>query len=93
MQRCSDEPNSALTGDSSLEDCPGIPFGAADRYECERQPQVRPYSQLSWALTPFFQSGSRVLGWSRDIALPLLAATPPLCRLMARTLAGKLGLR
>lgn len=63
---------------------------AADLYERERQRQVRPYSQLSWFLTPFFQSGSTILGWGRDLALPLLAATPPLRRLMARTLAGKL---
>lgn len=66
---------------------------AADCYESERQSQVRPYSQLSWALTPFFQSGSRILGWDRDVALPLLAATPPIRLLMARTLAEKLGKR
>jgi 2-polyprenyl-6-methoxyphenol hydroxylase-like FAD-dependent oxidoreductase len=64
---------------------------AVARFEAERQPQVRPYSQLSWLLTPFFQSGSTLLGWGRDLALPLLVRTPPIRRLMAKTLAGKLG--
>lgn len=63
----------------------------ATAFEAERIPAVRPYSRLSWALTPFFQSGSRILGWGRDLALPLFGATPPLRRLMARALAGALG--
>lgn len=64
---------------------------ACRRHEAERRPAVLYLAQLSYLLTPFFQSGSRILGWGRDIALPLLTAVPPLRRRMARTLAGKEG--
>ncbi|MEO8276218.1 MAG: NAD(P)/FAD-dependent oxidoreductase [Thermoanaerobaculia bacterium] len=64
---------------------------AAPLYEKERQRAAIAYSRLSWFLTPFFQSNSRILGWGRDVALPILSATPPIRRLMARTLAGELG--
>jgi 2-polyprenyl-6-methoxyphenol hydroxylase-like FAD-dependent oxidoreductase len=49
---------------------------AASRLEAERRPQVRYYAQLSYLLTPFFQSGSRILGWGRDVALPLMTRIP-----------------
>jgi 2-polyprenyl-6-methoxyphenol hydroxylase-like FAD-dependent oxidoreductase len=62
---------------------------ACRRHEEERRPPVEYLSRLSFLLTPFFQSGSRVLGWGRDLALPLLTAVPPVRRQMARTLAGK----
>jgi 2-polyprenyl-6-methoxyphenol hydroxylase-like FAD-dependent oxidoreductase len=63
---------------------------AAQRFEAERRPHARAYQRLSWFLTPFFQSGSRILGWGRDVALPLFTRLPPLRRLMSRTLAGRL---
>jgi 2-polyprenyl-6-methoxyphenol hydroxylase-like FAD-dependent oxidoreductase len=59
------------------------------RFETERRPPALYLSQLSYLLTPFFQSGSRILGLGRDIALPILTAIPPIRKLMARTLAGK----
>jgi 2-polyprenyl-6-methoxyphenol hydroxylase-like FAD-dependent oxidoreductase len=62
---------------------------ACRRHEAERRPAVAYLSQLSYLLTPFFQSGSRILGWGRDVALPLLTAVPPIRRRMAKTLAGK----
>jgi 2-polyprenyl-6-methoxyphenol hydroxylase-like FAD-dependent oxidoreductase len=62
---------------------------ACRRHEAERRAPVEYLARLSFLLTPFFQSGSRVLGWGRDIALPLLTAVPPVRRQMARTLAGK----
>lgn len=64
---------------------------ACQRHEAERRPAVQYLAQLSFLLTPFFQSGSRVLGWGRDIALPLLTSFPLVRRRMARTLAGKAG--
>ncbi len=64
---------------------------ACRRHEAERRPAVAYLAQLSYLLTPFFQSGSRILGWGRDVALPLLTAVPPLRRRMAKTLAGKAG--
>jgi len=70
----------ATTGDFS-ETC--------TRFETERRPPALYLSHLSYLLTPFFQSGSRILGLGRDIALPILTAIPPIRRLMAKTLAGK----
>lgn len=61
---------------------------AATRLEAERRPQVSYYARLSYLLTPFFQSGSRVLGWGRDVALPLMTRIPPVRRRMSKTLAG-----
>lgn len=58
-------------------------------FEAERRPPVLYLSRLSRFLTPFFQSGSRILGLGRDVALPILTAIPPIRKLMARTLAGK----
>jgi 2-polyprenyl-6-methoxyphenol hydroxylase-like FAD-dependent oxidoreductase len=62
---------------------------ACRRHEAERRPPVQYLSRLSYLLTPFFQSGSRLLGWGRDLALPLLTAIPPVRHQMAKTLAGK----
>ncbi|MEP7011149.1 MAG: NAD(P)/FAD-dependent oxidoreductase [Acidobacteriota bacterium] len=59
------------------------------RFEVERRPPALYLSRLSYLLTPFFQSGSSILGLGRDIALPILTAIPPVRKLMARTLAGK----
>ncbi len=61
---------------------------AAQRVEAERRSQVRYYAQLSYLLTPFFQSGSRILGWGRNVALPVMTAIPPVRRRMSKTLAG-----
>lgn len=63
---------------------------ASARFEFERRPPVLYLSRLSYFLTPFFQSGSRILGLGRDVALPILTAIPPVRKLMARTLAGKM---
>jgi 2-polyprenyl-6-methoxyphenol hydroxylase-like FAD-dependent oxidoreductase len=64
---------------------------AARRVETERRRQTRYYQQLSYLLTPFFQSGSRVLGWGRDLALPAMVRIPPVRRRMSKTLAGLAG--
>jgi hypothetical protein len=35
-----------------------------------------------------FQSSSRLLGWARDLAMPVANLLPPTHRLMVRTMAG-----
>jgi 2-polyprenyl-6-methoxyphenol hydroxylase-like FAD-dependent oxidoreductase len=49
---------------------------------------VRYYATLSRFLTPFFQSDRSLLGWGRNIALPLMGGIPPLRREMTRAMAG-----
>ncbi len=66
---------------------------ACARHEAERRPPVTYLSRLSYFLTPFFQSGSRILGLGRDVALPILSSIPPVRKLMSRTLAGKVRVR
>lgn len=58
------------------------------RYARERRSHVRVYGLLSRLLTPFFQSESRLLGISRDIALPLMCRVPPVRRRMAAAVTG-----
>lgn len=58
------------------------------RYSLERRKHLR-YNQFAsrW-LTPFFQSDSRLAGWLRDVAFPLLRHVPPLYTQALRTIAG-----
>ncbi len=58
------------------------------RYADERRSHSRYLSILSQMLSPFFQSESRVLGWGRDLALPLLCAVPWMRRQMELSVAG-----
>ena len=57
-------------------------------YAAERRSHSRYLSILSQVLSPFFQSESRLLGWGRDIALPLLCAQPWMRRQMELSVAG-----
>src|SRR5262249_52159495 len=57
-------------------------------YARERRLHSRYLGLLSRVLNPFFQSESRVLGWGRDLALPLLCAFPWTRRQMELTMAG-----
>ena len=61
---------------------------ALRRYATERRAHSRYLSILSQVLSPFFQSESRLLGWSRDLALPLLCAVPWMRRQMELSVAG-----
>ncbi|MEP6668542.1 MAG: NAD(P)/FAD-dependent oxidoreductase [Chthoniobacter sp.] len=61
---------------------------ALSRYAAERRSHSRYLSILSQVLSPFFQSESRVLGWGRDIALPLFCAVPWMRRQMELSVAG-----
>jgi 2-polyprenyl-6-methoxyphenol hydroxylase-like FAD-dependent oxidoreductase len=57
-------------------------------YAAERRSHSRYLSILSQILSPFFQSESRLLGWGRDITLPLLCAQPWMRRQMELSVAG-----
>jgi 2-polyprenyl-6-methoxyphenol hydroxylase-like FAD-dependent oxidoreductase len=61
---------------------------ALAHYAIERRPHSRYLSILSQVLSPFFQSESRVLGWGRDLALPLFCAVPWMRRQMELSVAG-----
>jgi 2-polyprenyl-6-methoxyphenol hydroxylase-like FAD-dependent oxidoreductase len=45
---------------------------ALDRYSRERRAHLGYYQLVTRALTPFFQSDHDVLGWLRDLGMPLL---------------------
>ena len=57
-------------------------------YSRRRRRHLRHYQFMTRALTPFFQSSSRLAGWLRDMAFPIANALPPLRDHMIRTMAG-----
>jgi hypothetical protein len=57
----------------------------------ERTEYLRYYATVTYLLSPFFQSDWRVLGWGRDIALPLLPLVPWVKRQMLLTVTGQKG--
>lgn len=57
-------------------------------YAQARQRHVRFYQQASALLTPFFQSDSRLMAWTRDRTFDRLKLVPYLHAEMLRTLAG-----
>lgn len=61
---------------------------AAEQYAQMRQQQRRFYANLTYLLSPFFQSTIKGWGTLRDIGLPLLCATPPFRRQMVSVLTG-----
>lgn len=65
------------------------PARAFRHWEQRRRWQNGRYTLLARALSPFFQSSHGWLGPTRDIALPLMGATPPLRAVMERVLAGR----
>jgi|SRR5579883_92628 len=52
---------------------------------------IRYYATVTWFLSPFFQSNWRILGWGRDIALPMLPWIPIVKRQMLLTVSGLKG--
>lgn len=64
------------------------PAQALPAYAAERRAQSRYLTLLSRWLSPFFQSDSRVLGWGRDLALPMMCAVPWTRRQMELSVAG-----
>ena len=66
-----------------------LPFAGRDRdYAGRRRAHTRFYGLASRALTPFFQSDSRVAAAVRDLTFKPMARIPYLRREMVRTLAG-----
>lgn len=61
---------------------------AAARYAQLRQRQLSFYAELSFLLSPFFQSSQNWLGVPRDVALPLLTSFPLFRRQMISVLTG-----
>ena len=61
---------------------------AAELYAQQRQQQRRFYANLTYLLSPFFQSTIRGWGTLRDIGLPLMCATPPFRKQMVSVLTG-----
>ena len=52
---------------------------------------LRYYAAVTFALSPFFQGDWRVLGWGRDVCLPLLPRIPWVKRQMLMTVGGMKG--
>ena len=52
---------------------------------------IRYYATVTYLLSPFFQSDRPVLGWGRDVALPLLPWLPFMKRQMLLTVTGLKG--
>lgn len=61
---------------------------ALARFERMRRPHIRYYQLFSRALTPAFQSDSRVMGWLRDTFLGPLGRMPGIRHVMRTTLSG-----
>src|SRR5664279_123555 len=57
-------------------------------YSRRRRRHLRHYQFMTRALTPFFQSSSRLHGWLRDWAFPIANALPPFRNHLIRTMAG-----
>lgn len=58
-------------------------------FESDRKKVARFYVWMSWALTPVFQSGSRLLGILRDAVFGRLCRLPLIRNFMAWTLVGR----
>lgn len=71
----------------ALADCEDF-SAACDRFTQQRRAKLRYYQTVTRMLTPFFQSGSSVLAFGRDVALPLMPRLPVVGPMMVRTLCG-----
>ncbi len=67
------------------------PAGAFAMFCRAQRDYVRYYATVTWLLSPFFQSDWRVLGWGRDVALPLMPLLPVVKRQMLLTVCGLKG--
>lgn len=63
---------------------------ALDRYCAARRWHVRLFQALSLALTPFYQSDSRIVPFVRDTLVSTVAKVPPAPRLLAAMVSGML---
>lgn len=67
------------------------PAAAFARFVRAQRDYVRYYATVTWLLSPFFQSDWRVLGWGRDLCLPLMPLVPAVKRQMLLTVCGLKG--
>ncbi|MGD2131348.1 MAG: NAD(P)/FAD-dependent oxidoreductase [Maricaulaceae bacterium] len=66
------------------------PLKAALRdYVRARSAHTAYYQFMSWMLTPVYQSDSRLMGWTRDIVMPILCGAPLTGNVMRATLCGR----
>ena len=75
----------ALEANTSLET-------ALAAYAAGRRNHIKLYQALSYAFTPFYQSDSSVLPIMRDYLVPIAARLPPIQKLLANIVSGRLGL-
>jgi len=57
-------------------------------YSRARRAHLRYYQLATRALTPLFQSDSRIFGWIRDVVFPMSSWLGPLRRRMVRSMSG-----
>lgn len=67
------------------------PATAFRRFAAVQRAYLRYYWLVTFALSPFFQGDARVLGWGRDLFLPLLPRVPWVRRQMLMTVGGLKG--
>jgi 2-polyprenyl-6-methoxyphenol hydroxylase-like FAD-dependent oxidoreductase len=67
------------------------PQAAFRAFHQAQRAYIRYYAAVTYLLSPFFQSDWRVLGWARDVALPLLPMVPGVKRQMLLTVSGMKG--
>ncbi|MCI0701689.1 MAG: FAD-dependent monooxygenase [Planctomycetia bacterium] len=67
------------------------PVSAFTAFRKQQRAYVSYYATVTWMLSPFFQSDWRILGWGRDIALPLMPWIPFVKRQMLLTVTGLKG--
>ena len=72
---------------SALSVAPDYPTAFRIHEETRRR-HIGFYSRLTFILSPFFQSGSSVLGLGRDSCLPMMARIPWVRRRMVNAMAG-----
>lgn len=67
------------------------PVSAFRAFRRAQRAYIRYYALTTFALSPFFQSDWPILGWGRDVALPLLPRIPWVKRQMLLTVTGQKG--
>jgi 2-polyprenyl-6-methoxyphenol hydroxylase-like FAD-dependent oxidoreductase len=67
------------------------PAAAFHAFTRQQRDYLRYYSVVTYLLSPFFQSDWPVLGWGRDLALPVLPLVPWVKRQMLLTVTGQKG--
>ena len=67
------------------------PRDAFARFHARQTAYLRYYAAVTFFLSPFFQSDNWLLGWGRDLTLPLLPKIPWVRRQMLMTVCGLKG--